>query len=404
MTLGLETGDASLVRDRITARQVRAFLGAPGADPTDGLERLREQLDAPALPPAVQARGRQVLERLSAWASTDPEHARAREYLQCLVSLPWTRRTAAVVPLDLARVRAILDAGHAAHGRGEGAPARLRRRAPGKAGRPVPVALSGRSAPGSGRRRCRGLSPRRSGGRARGCLRGCWRARRHCTAPGQVSPGRIVEELRRVGVRNPVFVLDEIDCLDEAGGAAAALLEALDPAPGAAFRDHYLDLPFDLSEALFRGHRGQSRSVPSKLRERMAVIELSGYTEAEKRVIATGHLLPLQLAFHGLTAGQVRITDEAVEAVIRGYTREAGVWDLAGILGALCAKVVRRRAEGHGRHEHQGNEEEHAESEEEHGKEGGEHGKHDEHQGNEAPVEVTPETVVEMLGAPAHSR
>ena len=116
VTLGLETGDASLIRDRITARQVRAFLGEPGADPTDGLERLREQLDAPALPPAVQVRGRQVLEQLSVWASTDPEHARAREYLQCLVSLPWTRRTAAVVPLDLARVRAILDAGHAAHG------------------------------------------------------------------------------------------------------------------------------------------------------------------------------------------------------------------------------------------------------------------------------------------------
>ena len=186
---------------------------------------------------------------------------------------------------------------------------------------------------------------------------------------------------------------------------AAALLEALDPAPGAAFRDHYLDLPFDLSEALFVATAASLASVPSKLRERMAVIELSGYTEAEKRVIATGHLLPLQLAFHGLTAGQVRITDEAVEAVIRGYTREAGVWDLAGILGALCAKVVRRRAEGHGHDEHQGNEEEHAESEEEHGKEHGEHGEHgehDEHQGNEAPVEVTPETVVEMLGAPAH--
>ena len=168
-----------------------------------------------------------------------------------------------------------------------------------------------------------------------------------------------------------MFVLDEIDCLDEAGGAAAALLEALDPAPGAAFRDHYLDLPFDLSEALFVATAASLASVPSKLRERMAVIELSGYTEAEKRAIATGHLLPLQLAFHGLTAGQVRITDEAVEAVIRGYTREAGVWDLAGILGALCAKVVRRRAEGHGHDEHQGNEEEHAESEEEHGKEGG---------------------------------
>ena len=154
------------------------------------------------------------------------------------------------------------------------------------------------------------------------------------------SPGRIVEELRRVGVRNPVFVLDEIDCLDEAGGAASALLEALDPAPGTTFRDRYLDLPFDLSGALFVATATGTGSVPPMLRERMRVIELPGYTEAEKRVIATRRLLPLQLAFHGLTADQVHVTDEAVEAVIRGYTREAGVWELAGTLGAVCAKVV----------------------------------------------------------------
>ena len=118
------------------------------------------------------------------------------------------------------------------------------------------------------------------------------------------SPGRIVEELRRVGVRNPVFVLDKIDHLDEADGTAAALLEALDPAPGTAFRDHYLDLPFDLSAALFVATTARLGSVPSMLRERMAVIELPGYTEAEKWVIATGRLLLLQLARHGLTADQ----------------------------------------------------------------------------------------------------
>ena len=115
-------------------------------------------------------------------------------------------------------------------------------------------------------------------------------------------PGRIVEELRRVGVGNPVFVLDEIDRLDEAGGAAAALLEAVDPPPGAVFRDRYLDLPFDLSEALFVATATRLGSVPPMLRERMRVVELPEYTEAAKRVIAARYLLPVQLQLHGLTA------------------------------------------------------------------------------------------------------
>ena len=177
----------------------------------------------------------------------------------------------------------------------------------------------------------------------------------HGTRSGR--PGRIVEELRHVGVRNPVFVLDEIDRLQDAG-AAAALLDALDRAPGASFRDHCLDLPLDLSEALFVATATSLSSVPPMLRERMKVIEVPGYTDTEKCLIAIEHLLPLQLALHGLTTDQIRIGDDAVEAVVRGYTHEAGVWDLAGALGALCAKVVRRRAEGRGRKADDGNEEE----------------------------------------------
>ena len=362
VVLGLETGDASLVRERVTARQVRAFLGAPGAGHADGLAPLREQLDAPALPRAVRARGREVLERLSAWAPTDPDHARAREYLQCLLGLPWTRRI--VAPLDLARARKILDAGHAAHGAvkehlidyiavrlanpdlpspllclagppGVGKTA-LARQVAAALGRPCAVVACG------GLTGAAALCGARSG-----------------------PPGRIVEELRRGGVRNPVFLLDEVDRLDE-GSGAAALLEVLDPAPGVTFRDRYLDLPFDLSEAIWVATAASLGTVPAVLRERMRVIELPGYTEAEKCVIATGHLLPLQRMLHGLTADQVRVTGEAVEVLVRGYTREAGVWRLFGALGEVCAKVVRRRAEG-----------------------------------DEAPVEVTPQTIAGMLGAPA---
>ena len=182
-------------------------------------------------------------------------------------------------------------------------------------------------------------------------------------------PGRIVGELRRVGVRNPVFILDGIDRLDDGGGAAAALHEALAPMPGAAFRDRYVDLPFDLSDALFVATANRLTPVPAGLREAMTVVEVPGYAEAEKRAIAAGHLLPLQLARHGLTAGQVRVTEEAVDAIVRGHTRETGVWGLADAPGTVCAKVVRRRAEG-----------------------------------DEAPAEVTPQALAGMLGRTGASR
>ena len=144
-------------------------------------------------------------------------------------------------------------------------------------------------------------------------------------------------------------------------------LEAVDPTRGAAFRDRYLDLPVNLSEALFVATASRLGSVPAMLRERMRVVELAGYTEAEKRVIAALSLLPGLLRLHGLTAGEVEVTDEAVGAVIRGYTREAGVWRLAAVLDEVCARVVRRRAEG-----------------------------------DESRVVVTPEQLAGLLGAPVY--
>jgi ATP-dependent Lon protease len=181
-------------------------------------------------------------------------------------------------------------------------------------------------------------------------------------------PGQIAQGLRRAGSKNPVLMLDEIDKLgmDFRGDPASALLEVLDPEQNATFRDHSLDVPFDLSRVLFITTANVMDTVPAPLRDRMEIIHLAGYTEEEKVAIARRHLVPKQAQEHGLVAGtEIEFTPEALRLLTRGYTREAGVRSLEREIASVCRKVARRRAEG-----------------------------------DTEPARITPDTVTTFLGAP----
>ncbi len=161
-------------------------------------------------------------------------------------------------------------------------------------------------------------------------------------------PGTVIRAIRDAGARNPVFMIDEIDKMgaDWRGDPASAMLEVLDPEQHSTFRDHYLDLPFDLSRVLFICTANQLEPIPAPLRDRMEIIELSGYTEDEKVAIARRYLIPKQVEANGLEPGQAVFTDRALRLLVREYTREAGVRGLERQIGALCRKTASQVAEG----------------------------------------------------------
>src|SRR5699024_2550833 len=164
-------------------------------------------------------------------------------------------------------------------------------------------------------------------------------------------PGRIIAAVRQAGTCNPLLLLDEIDKLgnDQRGDPASALLEVLDAEQNATFRDHFLEVPFDLSDVLFITTANTLDTIPKPLLDRMEVIELSSYTDEEKVEIAKRHLIPKQIKRHGLTKAKFKLSDDALRTLIRGYTRESGVRILERQIGALCRKAAMHLVTGTGK-------------------------------------------------------
>ena len=340
-----------------------------GDDRIQEIDALREKIEAAGMPEEAHTEAVRELDRLAKMPPAAAEYTVARTYIDWLLAMPWRQETTDAIDIDQGRT--VLDEDH------EGlekikdrileylAVKKIR-----PAGRDPILCFVG--PPGVGKTSL-GRSIARALGRkfhriSLGGMRDEAEIRGHRRTYIGALPGQVVQGLRRAGTKNPVFMLDEIDKLgmDFRGDPASALLEVLDPEQNVAFRDHYLDVAFDLSRVLFITTANVIDAVPAPLRDRMEVIHLAGYTEEEKVAIARKHLVPKQAREHGLTPDQdLVMTPEALRLLARGYTREAGVRNLEREIASVCRKVARRRAEG----------------------------------GTE-PVRVTPDLVTTFLGAP----
>jgi len=331
--------------------QIRAIKSELGDSDPKGEEiaELRDKIAACKMPPEVETEALKQLGRLERMHPDASEASMLRTYCDWLIETPWTKQT--IDNLDLARAKAILDDDHYNLSKIKErileylAVRKLKERMKG------PI-LCFAGPPGVGKTSL-GRSIARALGRefvriSLGGVKDEAEIRGHRRTYVGALPGRIIQGLKQAGTNNPVFVLDEIDKLgnDFRGDPSAALLEVLDPEQNNSFRDHYLNVPFDLSNVMFVATCNVLDSMPSALRDRMEVIQLAGYTEEEKFFIARKYLIPKQTMENGLKEGQIEFTEDSVKAVIAGYTREAGLRNLERNVATLCRKTARFVAEG----------------------------------------------------------
>jgi ATP-dependent Lon protease len=339
-------------RERLLREQLKAIQRELGQDdPAQrDLRALRERAAAALLPQQARARVDDELARLEGIPALSPEHAVVRAYLDWALALPWGHL--ADEHADLRRAAAVLDANHYGLQKVKDRILELIavRQLAGPRQRTPILCLVGPPGVGKtslGRSVAEALS-RPFVRLSLGGVRDEAEIRGHRRTYIGAMPGRIIQRMKEAGVLNPVFMLDEVDKLgaDFRGDPADALLELLDPELNHAFADHYLDLPFDLSRALFITSANHADDLPEALLDRMELIELPGYTEEEKLRIARRFLLPRQHEASGLPPHTLRLSDATLRAIIRGYTFEAGVRGLERELAALCRKTARRIVEG----------------------------------------------------------